>query len=555
MFPHQYILVRSGLVTGLFLGFGLAKAEVPAVKTAKTVQVFESSAFSLNEADIKQTSIRLQTDDQMYAIRLWSNRAALGATELDQIDVYAGKIVGVERSWARLVQANGHWTGAVFDGEQLFLIDEQPVVAALLDTPVEAASTDTLMYRAADVELNESCATEANGQQWFDALDAEGPELLEAEVTRVLQMKVFVSQAYIEDSQNPQAEVVAQLNTMQGIFEEQLGLQIDVVEINFLNSPSGLISNDASVLLNQFTDFSRQQGNPGLNHLMAGRNALAGGTAGIAFVGAACTQQGTGVSETGGTGQTGALVMAHEIGHNLGAPHDNQAQSPCEGTPGTFLMNPSINNSSTFSDCSLAQMEPNLDRGCFLTPVERPPDDDNPPPDPEPEPDCIDLSSTRAYSQVNEGTFEVTNEGCSLLLFGNVWRQTTEIFTITPNSVLTFTVSLNRQGEIFGVGLDENRIATRGRLFQLEGTQNFGIRHFRYTQESGEEQTFSIPVGRYFSGEMSIVFANDDDEGGPESQMVIKDVRLTEQEETFSGQDVLQKDRPIDTCRARPTGC
>ena len=95
-----------------------------------------------------------------------------------------------------------------------------------------------------------------------------------------------------------------------------------------------------------------------------------------------------GVTQAGGRGTIGALTAAHEFGHNFGAPHDNQGGSACASTPGTFLMNPSINGSNEFSQCSVTQMQDTLDRvSCLVdvdnTPVPAP----TPTPVPAPTPD------------------------------------------------------------------------------------------------------------------------------------------------------------------------
>jgi hypothetical protein len=95
-----------------------------------------------------------------------------------------------------------------------------------------------------------------------------------------------------------------------------------------------------------------------------------GGVIGIAFISSLCRPQtGVGISETRGTGTGGALIVAHEIGHNFGAPHDNQAGSACAGTPNAFIMNPFSNGATTFSQCSLAQMQPVIARAMCLVPV------------------------------------------------------------------------------------------------------------------------------------------------------------------------------------------
>jgi hypothetical protein len=54
--------------------------------------------------------------------------------------------------------------------------------------------------------------------------------------------------------------------------------------------------------------------------------------------------------------------MAHEFGHNFGAEHDGEPGSSCATTPANFLMAPSINGSSTFSQCSRNQMAQSIAR-------------------------------------------------------------------------------------------------------------------------------------------------------------------------------------------------
>jgi hypothetical protein len=63
----------------------------------------------------------------------------------------------------------------------------------------------------------------------------------------------------------------------------------------------------------------------------------------------------------------GALIAAHEIGHNFGAEHDGEAKSVCVSTPQTFLMAPSINGSGVFSQCSLDAIAPVVAKASCLT--------------------------------------------------------------------------------------------------------------------------------------------------------------------------------------------
>ena len=106
---------------------------------------------------------------------------------------------------------------------------------------------------------------------------------------------------------------------------------------------------------------------------------MSGNTIGIAYLNAACGSSGVGVSEAH-RGATGSLIIAHEIGHNTGAPHDNQSGSACANEPGIFLMNPSINGSDELSSCSQDQINSFLAGvNCLV-----PPDEPTPPEPPLP---------------------------------------------------------------------------------------------------------------------------------------------------------------------------
>ncbi len=93
---------------------------------------------------------------------------------------------------------------------------------------------------------------------------------------------------------------------------------------------------------------------------------------GIAYTGALCSRRfGAGLSEGLGSTTFDSLVAAHEIGHNFGAPHDGTsgACSSVDTSSADYLMEPTLNGSSTFSQCSLDEMADDIANASCITPL------------------------------------------------------------------------------------------------------------------------------------------------------------------------------------------
>jgi len=133
--------------------------------------------------------------------------------------------------------------------------------------------------------------------------------------------------------------------------------------------------------------------------------------------------------------------------------------------------------------------------------------------------DCIDWNTTGTVSYSNQDTsanFTVEDGGDTLLLADNTWRRTTQSFTITTNTVLELEFSSAVQGEIQGIGFDEDDTLTNDvRIFQLHGTQNWGSANHDFDNYAGGGTftTYTIPVGQYYTGTMFLVLVNDNDAG------------------------------------------
>ncbi len=280
-----------------------------------------------------------------------------------------GRLRGVANSWVRISQsADEIIGGAIFDGSELFIIDQRktlthalaPGMADLLAQP----PATPIMFRAADVVTVERCGVEhtAGSAATLDTMLNGLQQDLTGAVSALeeLDVTLVTDTAYAaSNGGDAMMQLLTQINVVDGIFAGQVNLQLNLFEIVELTSDGPLTATSAQALLDQFRAYSfNNLSNQGVSHLLTGRD-LDGDLVGMAFVASVCDpSSAVALSQAGGRGVLGALTIAHEIAHNLGAPHDNEPGSACATTPATYLMNPEIVGSQSFSPCSLDQMSP-----------------------------------------------------------------------------------------------------------------------------------------------------------------------------------------------------
>ncbi|SNR13860.1 M43 family zinc metalloprotease [Tenacibaculum jejuense] len=134
-----------------------------------------------------------------------------------------------------------------------------------------------------------------------------------------------------------------------------------------------------------------------------------------------------------------------------------------------------------------------------------------------PDPGCASLNfndfTLNSFSnQDSAGNASVGGSGNSLTLTNNTWKYIDLNYTVTPNTVIEFDFSSTSQGEIHGIGFEDDNSLTSSRYFKVHGTQNYGITNFdNYTSGT---TTYIIPVGDSYTGSMDrLVFINDNDAG------------------------------------------
>ncbi|TCI92159.1 S8 family serine peptidase [Tenacibaculum sp. M341] len=135
----------------------------------------------------------------------------------------------------------------------------------------------------------------------------------------------------------------------------------------------------------------------------------------------------------------------------------------------------------------------------------------------DPDPGCAsldfnDYTITSFSNQDSAGNFSIGSGGSSLTLTNNTWKYIPLDYTVTANTVIEFEFSSTSQGEIHGIGFENDNSLTSSRYFKVHGTQNYGVTNF--DNYAGGTQTYVIPVGDSYTGSMDrLVFINDNDAG------------------------------------------
>ena len=285
------------------------------------------------------------------------------------VAVYRGKVAGLEASWVRLVVAGGVPSGVVWDGSEMLAIETPGDSAVESDVPV--------IYRLKDTYVTPgsmSCGTERGARSGAAAYTLLVDELktgmaqaaaadLQLDLGVVGDFELF--EHFGSSVAETEEAILTRLNVVDGIYSEQLGVQLRVEELHVFPTEADAFTDesDAETLLDEVAAYRRDtpaQSAQGLTHLYTGRD-LDTTTVGIAYLDTLCHPLGVGLSEGWRGSLTAGLVAAHEIGHNFGAEHDAEEGSVCADTPAGFLMEASVNGSDMFSQCSIDTISPKIE--------------------------------------------------------------------------------------------------------------------------------------------------------------------------------------------------
>ncbi|MEM7280316.1 MAG: zinc-dependent metalloprotease family protein [Pseudomonadota bacterium] len=283
--------------------------------------------------------------------------------DLPNTRLLRGYLTTQENSWARITISPRGLSGVIFDGTNTFFIE-----------PPEEKSGHSRVIRAQDIQTSElACGTHHTDSDYDSLLHTLG-KLAVKTPTAFTELKVslVMGQKYRQDyGSQALPDMLAAFNVVDGIFSEQLGVQITAIPTDItLNT-----STDGERALEQLADLREQRFDlhaAGVTHLFSSKNISIvkdqeqRDIVGIAYVDVLCSKKwGVSLTEAGSLLVQDALVTAHELGHNFGAVHDGV--EPCgHVADNVFLMAPRYNGVPEFSHCSLNLVKTRMSNaGCI----------------------------------------------------------------------------------------------------------------------------------------------------------------------------------------------
>ena len=359
----------------------MASASAQEIRFAEPLDLALNGQTAQFDAYGRRFSLTLADNERVLA-KLPAQRKL----QLQSYRLLRGALDGQPGSWVRLTESKAGVEGAIWDGHDLYAVTTHSRIADQLTTPLAASPDQTVIYKLSDMRdalPQDFCALEDDAVRvnklsplaQYQHMVGELQAVAAGKVSRQIEIALVADSDFAAvESADPTAAMLARLNIVEGIFSEQVGLLVLATDVR-ITAPEGdpFTSTRAVTLLEQIGRYRRDTAEVrarGLAHLMTGKN-LDGTTAGIAYVNSACeVERGVSLSERSYGTTISAIVMAHELGHNFGAPHDGEASEVCASVSGGYIMSPSISGFASFSQCSIGVMSRVLEESACVTPAD-----------------------------------------------------------------------------------------------------------------------------------------------------------------------------------------
>ena len=387
----------------------IASTKCPSLAQLCCTVLFGLALLLTSRSALAEMLLPLQVDGQTYTAVLNKNTALL--TQLQQSGLpqednlhYTGHLQGVSDSWLRMSNIDGKWHGIASAFQQIFVLDNSSVLSrnsGQNNGLVSARALDSYDHAEASCGLAES-APRSHFYEDATALPAANSSALKLPQLRsfselcankvddgngnqlclIAELEIAFDQQFQSAmGANASSQAVALVNIVDGIYRRNFSVSFETLTLKMLDGSSNVFSTttSASGLLNDIASKKNNDAIPfvsnknALFHLVTGRD-FDGSTVGVAYLRSLCASgTASGTSQVIGSSSSSlaltALVVAHELGHNFGSPHDGSGNSCGSG----FIMGPSLNPSATdFSSCSRSSVESTIgaiEDNRFLAPL------------------------------------------------------------------------------------------------------------------------------------------------------------------------------------------
>lgn len=331
---------------------------------------------------------------------------------------YKGELIGYPGSAVRVSVIDGHWRGILLFAGDLYKIDSiENVMAASsglntyqpdldAEVPMICASPSMHEFESVDSNISSSSISNMGGLNTIDVNPVSSSAITSA-ATLVdvcanpingvcllpeIELAYDLSYQSLPGSETPLQRALREINEMELFFLSGMGFQFSRLSITMLDaSQDSLIGadDDPNTLLNRLrilrgtNQLTYLENSRSIFHFVTGRDfptipgPSGGNIIGIAYLNQICAGSGlnTGLTDAGDTSLV-SLVMAHEIGHNMGAGHDTSAGNGCPENQN--VMSPSLgffaSGFDAFSSCSISEINQSvadrLSTSCFDFPID-----------------------------------------------------------------------------------------------------------------------------------------------------------------------------------------
>ncbi|MBN1442819.1 MAG: hypothetical protein JXA90_08920 [Planctomycetes bacterium] len=375
--------MAAGCVLALLFGPSvIAGGEPPEIVQRYDVELYDPGALLESAQSAQPFALPLPEGDLWIQLeenlvrserfRAWAvNRDGRRPLLPDPARLFKGKVLGDPDSIVRLSFTSRGATAFIQTAQGVTFIEPLRGKSALRRKP--EGSVEHRVF--SDADLGDlpigTCGTLEGARELWNLEHLKEPvaslaaqKLLPAE-GEYLRMEIAVeadASYHLEHGAETAAYIEGVLNTVEGIYQSDLRITFDLTSIEIHeegDEPYSSIS--ALELLGEFRSRwnSEKDGVPrDVAHLFTGKD-LEGSTVGIAYVGEVCyLPNAYSLTQDIQSPSLVPLLVAHEVGHNLGAYHDDPESTP------QYIMQPVLSGSTLaeFSQESVADIDAYLAR-------------------------------------------------------------------------------------------------------------------------------------------------------------------------------------------------